>query len=100
MVDVYLDLVSCYFQPSFTICHHPTNVDKFVSGSIAGSGIWEGHISILIDKALRRYPNATLLDIGANIGAHALYGAALGNKVWAVEPMTENLVKVIFFNLS
>ena len=34
---------------------------------------------------------AVFLDVGANIGGHALYAAAKGNQVYAIEPLTINL---------
>ena len=37
---------------------------------------------------------AIFLDIGANLGIHALYAAKLGFEVWAIEPQLENIKKV------
>ena len=34
---------------------------------------------------------AIFLDIGANLGIHALYAAKLGLEVWAIEPQLENI---------
>lgn len=34
------------------------------------------------------------LDVGANLGIHALYVAKLGFQTWAVEPQTINVIKV------
>ena len=34
------------------------------------------------------------LDVGANVGIHGLYAAALGLKLWSVEPQIKNVEKV------
>ena len=36
------------------------------------------------------------LDVGANLGVHGLYAAALGCHVWFVEPQIKNIEKVHF----
>ena len=35
--------------------------------------------------------NPVFLDVGANIGGHALYAAAKGAPVFAIEPLSINL---------
>lgn len=66
-----------------------------VSGSIRSGRGWEGHISLLLIRMLKNYgQGAILLDIGTNIGSHALYGAINNFLVFGVEPQTVNLVKV------
>ena len=61
-------------------------------------GIWEKDISKIIKMLLNKYVDKTtlFLDIGANLGVHALYAAKLGFRVWAVEPQENNLIKVSF----
>ena len=34
------------------------------------------------------------LDVGANVGIHGLYAAALGLQLWSVEPQIKNVEKV------
>jgi hypothetical protein len=87
-------------QPKFTICVHDPKRDQWISNSILHSGQWESHLSILLRNLLASaqnlYPNIKpiLLDCGANLGIHGLYGAALGYQVWAVEPQVENVFHV------
>uniref|UniRef100_A0A914VMJ1 Methyltransferase FkbM domain-containing protein n=1 Tax=Plectus sambesii TaxID=2011161 RepID=A0A914VMJ1_9BILA len=54
-------------------------------------GSFEGHLQQLMKKALEKSQNreVTFFDIGANIGIHALYMAALNYNVVAVEADTD-----------
>ena len=54
------------------ICIKPLSVDKFVSGSIISTGVWEKPIVMKVMKSMELYPNAVFLDIGANIGRESL----------------------------
>ena len=71
----------------------------FISNSILHTGVWEKDISKYIKELhVNNYvgrEDALFLDIGANLGIHALYAAKLGyKKVWAVEPQQRNIIKV------
>ena len=61
-------------------------------------GFWEKDISKIIKMLLNKYVDKStlFLDIGANLGIHALYAAKLGFRVWVVEPQQLNLLKVSF----
>ncbi len=50
--------------------------------------------SELLKRAVSAYPSSVLVDVGANLGIHTLAAASVGASVWAVEPLTQNLVKV------
>ena len=80
--------------PSFQICCYEANRDKFISGSLLSSGVWEPFITIVFQTALRKYPSAWVIDIGANVGYYSLLGAAMGHNVIAVEPVYENVVRM------
>ena len=66
-----------------------------VADAIKNNGVWEGGTSHLLQKLLKeQFDDTVFLDVGANLGFHALYAAKLTNKVWAVEPQEKNLNKV------
>ena len=84
------------FVPSFMICVYEKSRDIFVSDGILTTGSWEPHISVLIKNLLQVHSknDIVFVDVGANLGIHGLYAAKLGYKVWAIEPQTDNLVKI------
>ena len=69
-----------------------------MSGTLKGGKLWEERISTFVKKGLENYdgvrPGAVFLDVGANIGTHTLYALATGHRVYAVEPLTINDVRV------
>ena len=71
-----------------------------VADAIRNNGVWEQETSILINEFLTKQfingggSKVLFVDIGANLGFHALYAAKLGANVWAVEPQETNLNKV------
>ena len=86
-------------KPSFIICIHDGNEDmqkkELVADMIKKYGVWEeGTSHILKQLLIREFHHPLFLDVGANLGFHALYAAKLTNKVWAVEPQELNLNKV------
>ena len=82
-------------QPHFRICTFSPETDKYVSGGLRAGHGWEPWISKVLGKMLATYgSDAVLLDVGANIGAHALYAAKLGYRVAGVEPQNINLARV------
>lgn len=77
------------------MCTFSAKKDAYVSGSIRKGKGWEGHISSMLVKMLKSIgERAILLDVGTNIGCHALYGAINNFHVFGVEPQAVNLVKV------
>ena len=76
------------------ICLYPTPKDIWVSGGIRKNGAWELDINRAIMSALKLYPNASFLDIGANIGMHSLVVAKSGRKVVAVEPKWATVLRL------
>ncbi|XRB17673.1 methyltransferase [Pseudoscourfieldia marina] len=73
---------------SFRIATYGKN--DIVSGSILAHGRWEPSTLEHLKTALAEREGSVYLDIGANIGYFALYVAALGYKVIAVEASQEN----------
>ncbi len=55
----------------------------YVSGALAAGGVWEPHLLALIQKALKNYPEALFINLGANIGIWSLFAAALDHNVIA-----------------
>ena len=75
-------------------CLYPTAEDIYVSGSIRKGGEWAGHVTRGILQAFKRYPNASFLDLGANIGLQSLVVAQTGRKVVSVEPKLETVKRL------
>jgi hypothetical protein len=89
-------------KPPFKILVHPGAEDRFISLELQQYGIWEKPLHERILKVLNAAgpkSNATLLDIGANIGFHTLAAAAAGYKAVAVEPLAEILESQNFVTL-
>ena len=80
--------------PELKICLYPSHDDQYVSGSIRTQGAWEPGITAAIESALRKFPQATFLDIGANIGMHSLVVAKRGRTVLAVEPKRDTIKRL------
>ncbi|KAL3875556.1 hypothetical protein ACJMK2_033497 [Sinanodonta woodiana] len=78
--------------PNFNICLYPLDRDKFISRSLLYNGVWEPYFTKVFQSALQNVPNATVLDIGANIGYYTLLSGAMGHKVIAIEPVTANIL--------
>ena len=81
-------------HPGFRICVYDPNRDIYISGGLWASGVWEPIQTEVIQTALRTYPEAVLLDIGANIGYYTLLAATMGHRVVAVEPAMGNLQRL------
>lgn len=78
-------------NPPFFIYTHPYIEDIHVSGALQKNGIWESHFVSQFEGMLNKYPTATVVDIGSNIGMYSLFAAAKGHNVYAFEPMYINL---------
>nr|KAI8765115.1 hypothetical protein BgiMline_002785 [Biomphalaria glabrata] len=82
-------------SPSFTACLYPPEKDVFISRSLLTSGLWEPYITKAFSVALERFPQATVVDVGANIGYYSLLASATGHRVVALEPQDENIKRFL-----
>jgi FkbM family methyltransferase len=88
-------VISAFPRP-YRVYVHQIGQDNIVSESIVNgqyNGRWfEAHIRAqILDKLqLSNETNPLILDIGANIGIHALYLASLGYEVHGFEPLPGN----------
>ncbi|CAG5116970.1 unnamed protein product, partial [Candidula unifasciata] len=81
--------------PSFKICLYEPEKDRFISAGLLTTGLWEPFITRAFQVALSRYPDATIIDVGANIGYYSLLASAMGHKVIAIEPLEENVKRFV-----
>jgi FkbM family methyltransferase len=77
-----------------SICIKPIHTDTLVSGYIKTGWGWESEIVRSVMGAMERHQDATLLDIGCNIGMFTVVAAALGRQVVAVDADPKNLAYV------
>jgi FkbM family methyltransferase len=78
--------------PSFPICVYEPAEDKFISAALLSNGIWEPYMTRVLQAVLRKYPQASLVDIGANIGYFSFLAAKMGHDVVAIEPYYRNVL--------
>ena len=71
----------------FEIFVHKSKYDKFVSVALQKHGQWEIDLHERMMRVMHGFKNATLVDIGAHVGFHALGAAAAGHRSIAVEPI-------------
>lgn len=64
--------------------------DYAISKDIFNQGCFECDVMKAAMQVLERNPDASLLDIGANIGQYSLQAAAMNHKAYAFEPFAEN----------
>ncbi|XP_059085523.1 uncharacterized protein LOC131882406 isoform X2 [Tigriopus californicus] len=84
----------------YHVCIHKIEEDIYISDSIRNGWSWEPILSRHIGSFLDQGGwNSILVDIGANIGIHSLFAAKLGHRVFAVEPLDVNLVKMFHASL-
>ena len=80
------------------MCIHDEKTDSEISAKVRNDGHHEKRVSLtiraLLNRLRERNKKAIFLDVGANLGMHALYAAKLGYPVWAVEPQRKNAIKV------
>ncbi|XP_023330591.1 uncharacterized protein LOC111702989 [Eurytemora carolleeae] len=76
------------------MCIKGLDVDSVISGYIYYEGYWERDMLQLMLKILQAYPNATLLDVGSNIGMFSVTAAAANYSVVAVDPFKTNLAYI------
>jgi hypothetical protein len=65
----------------FQMCIHNEHEDVHVSGSILRDGVWEGHVLGRFVRILKRFPNAGVLDVGAQLGMYGLQAAKMNHPV-------------------
>jgi tRNA G37 N-methylase Trm5 len=58
---------------------------------LACAGKWEPYITKVYQEALKLFPQAVVIDVGANIGFFTVLAAAMGHTVIAVEPNAESV---------
>ena len=91
-------LFDCTFtktEPPFHICVYEPQMDKYISASLLSrEAVWEPYITHMFQRALHNYPNAVVIDLGANIGYYTLLSAMMGHRVAAIEPAYENVVRL------
>lgn len=88
--------IKCVFSktnPPFPVCVYDISRDRYISAALLSSGIWEPYITKVFQIALRLHPDASVIDIGANIGYYSFLAAGSGHKVIAVEPIPENVIR-------
>jgi FkbM family methyltransferase len=76
-------------NPAFSICVYAHS--EFVSDYWRKHRKYEPDIEQQIYSILHKNPKMGFVDIGANIGSHALYAGAMGRKVLAVEPFPRHI---------
>jgi FkbM family methyltransferase len=59
--------------------------DEHLTPWIRSQGVWEADVMKLLARFLR--PGSLFVDVGANVGYHAVFAAQLGARVVAVEPV-------------
>tara|TARA_B100000482_G_scaffold192459_1_gene180865 strand:+ start:7203 stop:7955 length:753 start_codon:yes stop_codon:yes gene_type:complete len=79
---------------SWDMCLYSKEEDRYVSGSIHGSGSWEKDMVIQMLQTMKKYTNSTLLDIGGNVGYYTLAAAAAGFSVNVFEPVPANAAMI------
>ncbi|XP_014678935.1 PREDICTED: uncharacterized protein LOC106818773 [Priapulus caudatus] len=89
--DVAMPCFATRTAPSVNICTYEARRDKFVSAMLLSDGVWEPDVTAAFQEALRFYPDAVVVDLGANVGYYSLLGAAMRHDVIAVEPVRENV---------
>jgi FkbM family methyltransferase len=61
------------------------SADEQLTPWIRSQGVWEADVMKLLARFLR--PGSLFVDVGANVGFHAVFAAKLGARVVAVEPV-------------
>lgn len=77
-----------------TICIHSILDDIFVSKSIQMYGAWERDVLSVFMRLLEADQKLQVLDVGANLGQYSLFAAKLGRTCVAVEPFSENYIRL------
>ena len=87
--------IDAFGEPHHFVCIYPENQDVWVSGSFWQGESWEMDVTLLILELAGHLKNDIVyLDLGANIGSHSIPVAKRGVEVWAVEPVTPNILRL------
>lgn len=71
------------------------NVERdIISKGLVEEGKFEEEIVSIVSDCVKIYPQATFIDIGANIGLMSMAALANNNKVIAIEPMINNIAYI------
>ncbi|KAH3721088.1 hypothetical protein DPMN_064003 [Dreissena polymorpha] len=74
------------------ICiYDPKHVDIYVSGELANTGIWEGHLIKVVHEILIHNPAMEFMDIGCNVGVYTIAVSHWGRRVVAIDANRRNL---------
>ncbi len=65
----------------FKMCVHSVEEDMYVSGSLIREGVWERPILEQFVRTLEKFPDAAVLDVGAQLGMYGLQAAHMKRKV-------------------
>ena len=76
------------------ICLKPFKKGKMMSKVIEKKGAWEEKTVNSVIRAMKSYPSAVFLDVGANIGMYTVMIAAMKRKVLAVDADSKNLAYI------
>ncbi|KAL3859846.1 hypothetical protein ACJMK2_010036 [Sinanodonta woodiana] len=93
------ECVHAITNPRFNMCLYGLNEDLFVSVLIRTELLWLNDLTLNIRATLTLYPNATFVDIGANIGYFTLYACTLSKSVVAIEASRRS-AKMVYKGLA
>jgi hypothetical protein len=65
----------------FKMCVHSMDEDMYVSGALIRDGVWEPSILQRFVQILDQYPQAAVIDSGAQLGMYGMQAAKKGRKV-------------------
>lgn len=81
-------------KPPFLVCTYEKQRDKYISAALQTDGIWEPHITPVIQSALDKCLDCVFIDVGAHFGYYSLLAARMDHHVIALEPNTENFKRL------
>ena len=70
-------------------------IDVIISKRLIDTKLWDGGYIKLIKEALATDLEMELIDCRANIGVYSLSAAAMERKVLSIEPIEENLQRIL-----
>lgn len=74
---------------------YDVGMDKWVSGAILHSGAWESSMVTTWQTLLGMVPDATAVDIGANLGQYGLAALVMKRRSVFVEPVLRNAQRIV-----
>lgn len=79
------------------MCGYPYEQDMFISGHMLLGHAWEPKMSERFQQAFLQGNSSNdmvFVDFGINVGAHGLFMLQSGCRVFGVDPITTNLLRV------